>query len=647
MKLSVVIVNYNVEHFLEQCLYSVEAAGKGVDMEVWVVDNASVDGSEAMVKEKFPWAKWVGNTQNVGFSKANNQAIRESSGEYVLLLNPDTVVQEDTFRQVIRFMDDHPDAGGLGVKMVDGKGHFLPESKRGLPTPWVAFYKIFGLSSIFSRSSKFNRYYLGHLSNEETHEIEILSGAFMWMRKEALDKVGLLDEAFFMYGEDIDLSWRIIQGGYKNYYFPHTRIIHYKGESTKKGSLNYVFVFYQAMIIFAKKHFEAQHAKLFSMFIQIAIYLRAALAILMRFVKQIWLPVVDFLLIFGLMWLLKDYYATLQQKVYDPGLARWAFGSYALIWILSVFFSGGYDKPIRMTRIFKGVAIGSAVILIGYALLPEELRFSRALILLGTIGVGVCFAMSRAVLARIFPSGYAFDARMSRRFAIVASEEEFSRIRALLVQTHYRPPVCVAVSPDEHNYNDAVGNVNQLDEVVRVHKLNAVVFSGKDMGSSTIIDQMSALQVKGLDFKIAPPESLSIIGSNSIDTSGDLFILDTNSVDKPANRRNKRLFDVIMALLLLVCSPVVVWFVRKKGGFFRNLLQVLWGTKSWVGYAKGGDQSIRLPKLKPGVLTPSSFLPSAGVRIETTTKLNIVYAKNYRLSQDLNMVVKGVQLLGN
>jgi len=260
VKLSIIIVNYNVEFFLEQCLLSVEKAIQHADAEVIVVDNNSVDGSVDLVKNRFPWVKLIANKDNPGFSIANNQGIHISTGELILLLNPDTVVQEDTFSEVVDFMRSHPKAGGLGVKMVDGKGNFLPESKRGLPTPRVSFHKISGLYRLFPKSKRLNWYYMGHLDKDHIQEIEILSGAFMLMRKEALDKVGLLDETFFMYGEDIDLSWRIIQGGYKNYYYPHTSIIHYKGESTKKGSLNYVFVFYNAMIIFAKKHFSEKNA---------------------------------------------------------------------------------------------------------------------------------------------------------------------------------------------------------------------------------------------------------------------------------------------------------------------------------------------------------------------------------------------------
>ncbi|MCL2512194.1 MAG: glycosyltransferase family 2 protein, partial [Bacteroidales bacterium] len=207
MKLSVIIVNYNVEHFLNQCLYSVRDACEGIEAEVFVVDNNSVDGSVEMVRKQFPEVKLIANVDNVGFSRANNQALRVATGEYQLLLNPDTVVEHDTFIKIVDFMDAHPDAGALGVKMVDGTGKFLPESKRGLPTPAVAFYKIFGLARLFPKSKRFGRYHLGFLDKEQTHEVEVLSGAFMLLRKEALEKAGLLDEDFFMYGEDIDLSY--------------------------------------------------------------------------------------------------------------------------------------------------------------------------------------------------------------------------------------------------------------------------------------------------------------------------------------------------------------------------------------------------------------------------------------------------------
>jgi len=315
--LSVIIVSYNVRYFLEQCLHSVNKAGEGLETEVFVVDNASVDGSVTMLQEKFPEVKLIVNKQNVGFAKANNQAILRSTGQYVLLLNPDTVVEADTLRQVVAFMDEHPDAGGLGVKMVDGKGRFLPESKRGLPTPEVAFYKVSGLSSLFPKSKLFGRYHLGYLDNEQVHKVDVLAGAFMLVSSEALAKTGLLDEAFFMYGEDIDLSYRLTRAGYNNYYFPGTRIIHYKGESTRKGSLNYVFVFYNAMIIFARKHFSQKNARLFSALIHTAIYLRAAVSLVRRILRNIIIPLFDALLIYLGMYLIMNYWE--QLVIYREG----------------------------------------------------------------------------------------------------------------------------------------------------------------------------------------------------------------------------------------------------------------------------------------------------------------------------------------
>ena len=367
MDLSIIIVNYNVRHFLEQCLYSVQEAIDKLkqeqgDAEVFVVDNNSVDGSVGEVRKKFPGVKIIENKENLGFSSANNQAIAASSGRYVLLLNPDTVVEEDTFRKCVDFMDKHPDAGALGVKMIDGKGAFLPESKRALPTPAVSFYKMFGLASLFPRSRRFSKYHLGYLDNNETHSVDVLAGAFMFMRKETLEKTGYLDETFFMYGEDIDLSYRIIQAGYHNYYYPGTTIIHYKGESTKKGSLNYVKMFYQAMIIFAGKHFSSRKAKTFSILINIAIYFRAALSLARRFVSSIYRPLLDGCIIYlGYLFVLPlweqvrfdtvDYYPLQFLQLVVP--------AYILIWLISIYYSGGYDKPMRFFSFLKGHLIAN------------------------------------------------------------------------------------------------------------------------------------------------------------------------------------------------------------------------------------------------------------------------------------------------
>ena len=268
-KISIVIVSYNVCQLLDECLQSVQRALEGIEGDVFVVDNASADKTVETLQPRYPWVHFIANSENVGFARANNCAIRQSDSDYVLLLNPDTVVYEDTLRRCLEFMDAHPQAGGAGVRMLNREGLPAPESRRAIPTPWVSLLKMLGFTS---------RYYMSHLPWNEPCRIEVVSGAFCLLRRKALDVVGLLDEDFFMYGEDIDLSFRLLKGGWQNWYLPYD-IVHYKGESTQKSSFRYVHTFYQAMLIFFRKHY-GHLSFLLSVPVQTAIYFRAFLALL-------------------------------------------------------------------------------------------------------------------------------------------------------------------------------------------------------------------------------------------------------------------------------------------------------------------------------------------------------------------------------
>jgi GT2 family glycosyltransferase len=614
---------------------------------VFVVDNNSVDGSVAAIREKFPQVILIENKTNVGFSKANNQAIRMSKGKYVLLLNPDTVVQENTFSKTLAFMDAHPEAGGLGIKMVDGKGNFLPESKRGLPTPEVAFYKIFGLSKLFPRSRRFGRYHVTYLDKNRIHEVDVLSGAFMLLRKETLDKCGLLDEDYFMYGEDIDLSYRIQLAGYKNYYFPETTIIHYKGESTKKSSVNYVFVFYRAMAIFARKHFSSGRAQTFSLLINFAIYLRAGMSIAWRLMKQLFVPLLDFAVIFAGLFTVKEFYEkqvkfTGGEGAYTPHLVKWALLAYSLIWVISLFFSGGYDKPVRAKRIVRGVIVGMALILIGYSLLPEQYRFSRAIILLGSISTLASLLLLRLLFHLLRIKGYSLWETQHRHIAIVGSKEEYNRVSELLKETGARASFTGYISIDEKDDN-SLGTIDQITEIIAIHKIQEIIFCSKDLSSQQIISNMLQLVPSDVDFKIAPPESLSIIGSNDINTAGDLYVIDFNSVSKPHNKRNKRVFDILSSLVLLAVSPLVILFQREKLHFLYNLVLVFLGTRTWAGYEAGADP--RLPHIKKAVLTPHQHFGMASEEVKN--KINLSYAKDYHVEKDLRIMLQNFRELGS
>jgi len=652
LKLSVVIVSYNVRYFLEQCLHSVITAGQGIEMEIFVVDNASVDGSVKMLREKFPDVKCIANTENVGFSKANNQAIRQSSGEYILLLNPDTVVESDTFRKVIAFMDEHADAGGLGVKMVDGTGRFLPESKRGLPTPMVAFYKIFGLARLFPHSRTFNRYHLGYLPCDKTNQVDVLAGAFMMLRKNTLEKTGLLDEQFFMYGEDIDLSYRITQAGYKNYYFPETRIIHYKGESTKKGSLNYVFMFYNAMIIFARKHFSRQNARLFSFLINLAIYFRASLSVANRAVKAFSLPVTDALITYAGIYSITRYWEHTVIYTsgghYPPEFYLYNLPAFVLVIILSVYFSGGYDKPVSIWKIIRGIGAGLVIALVIFALLPLHFRYSRALLIIGSLWGMLSMTGLRLILHLFKLKGFELNASKSRRFAIVGNSDEAHRVSDLLHKAVYKPAFTGLVNVANINgeKNGFLGSIHQIRDIITIYDIDEVIFCAKDIAAEVIIDHMSELQDLQVDYKIAPPESLSIIGSNSINTAGDLYVIDINSISKTENRRNKRLFDISGSMLLLATSPVTAFLTRNPAGYLLNLLKVFIGKRSFSGYCPTKIQDFRLPSIRRGILHPADALPKSALSEEAYQKLNMLYARDYHIGNEFRLLLRGFRNLG-
>ena len=280
IRLSVIIVSYNVKYYLEQCLLSVLQASQGISTEVWVVDNASTDGTMEYLRPRFPQVHFLCNSTNKGFSAANNQAIRLSQGEYVLLLNPDTIVGEDVLDGCVNFLDAHPQAGATGVRMLHSDGSFAPESRRGVPTPFTSFCKMSGLCSLFPYSTTFGRYYMRYLDVDKPNQIEIISGAFNMIRRASLSQIGLLDERFFMYGEDIDLSYRLLLAGWENWYLP-LNILHYKGESTKKNSFRYVHIFYNAMLLFFNKHY-GKHYRMLGLLIKLAVCARAGLDMLLR-----------------------------------------------------------------------------------------------------------------------------------------------------------------------------------------------------------------------------------------------------------------------------------------------------------------------------------------------------------------------------
>ncbi len=649
MTLSIIIVNYNVRYFLEQALHSVYTAIEQLDAEVFVVDNASIDDSVKVVKSKFPQATLIENKENVGFAVANNQAIKLSKGKYVLLLNPDTLVEENTFAKCIQFMEDNPDAGALGVKMIDGSGKFLPESKRGFPSPMVAFCKTFGLSKVFSKSKIFNKYHLGYLDENQTWEIDVLAGAFMFMRKATIDKVGLLDESFFMYGEDIDLSYRIQKGGYKNFYFPETTIIHYKGESTKKGNLNYVKTFYKAMIIFAKKHFTGPLAGLFIVFLNLAIYFRAGLTIFKNVFNKLHYTIFDALIIFLGIYLIKDFWANYfyqDSSYFNSSLMKLNAPLYTCLWIVSLFFNGAYDKPFELKRLVRGIFVGLLIIAGVYGFLNVSYRSSRAIILLTTVWSLFFTILYRYIRYFIKYKSLNILSGDNTNVIIVGSLEESSKVKQVLTDAYAQKSITGIVTIDGHNENENVlDKIDNLAEVVQIFNITEIIFCAKDISSQQIISWMTSLG-SNIDYKILPQESLSIIGSSSKENPGELYTIDVRfNVADTVAKRNKRILDLVVCLLILILFPIFLVLVNNKRGLLSNWFKVLINSASWVGYNEANTEN--LPKLKPGILANTISFKEGILNHKSKYQLNFIYAKDYSVYRDVGLLYNGLSYLGN
>ena len=643
--LSIIIVNYNVKALLEQTLLSVYKAIQHLQVEIIVVDNHSADGSCEMVEERFPNVTLIANKDNKGFSKANNQGIHIAKGRNVVLLNPDTVVSEETFVKTVAFLDSHAEAGALGVRMIDGRGQFLPESKRGLPTPAVAFYKMTGLAKLFPQSKTFGQYHLSYLNEFETHEADILSGAFMMIKKEVLEKVGLLDETFFMYGEDIDLSYRIVKAGYKNYYFADTTIIHYKGESTKKHSINYVKIFYQAMAIFAKKHYSKKQGWWFAFLIYAAIYARAFLALVIRFFKSVQFVALDFVFIFtgfyGLMRYWEIYNKYVVGGFYPPEYLYYHVPAYILFWVGGIWLSGGYANPFRLNKTARGVIAGSMVLLSVYALLPEYLRFSRALILLGSVWALLITITLRLVFHFIRYKHLDTQASQISQVLIVGDMPECERVRHILSNYPLRFKILGFVKPQGVvTHGDWVGSSENLSMLAEIYKANEIIFCARDVSSAEIMQTMGNTDLPKVKFKIMPESGDYIIGSNSKNTTGEFYSVDITPLLKfKYIQKRKRLLDLLLCLLFVLLLPVLVFRPRYCATIFKNWLSVLQGQMTWVGYDTSVDTEL-LPKLKASVFSVTSAIKNKGIQASLISSLNLLYATHYNIGKDCELLLK-------
>lgn len=626
MTLSVIVVSYNVKGYLSLCLDSVLVAvdrlGPGA-AEVFVFDNASDDGSADWVACHYPAVQLIRSEVNLGFSAGNNAAIRRSKGKWVLLLNPDTVVPEDAFVEVLAHAEAHAEVGAIGVPMYDGSGTWLPESKRGLPTPWASFCRLSGLWRLAPTSQVLNRYYWGHTGEEETAAVEVLSGAFMWMRRDALDQAGLLDEDFFMYGEDIDLSIRIQNAGWVNHYFSGSSIVHFKGESTKKGSVAYVRVFHDAMRIFSAKHFAGGQAFAMRLMIEFGIRARAVTAFLQGRVRRHALPLLDISLCAMLA------FCVIRAHAWSSGIDHPWMPTLALMGLAvavsaaSGSWFGVWDRPfVRVRSLMAGVSAGLLLVLT-YALLPEFLRVSRMATGILALVLVLSPAGLRAGLVKLMPKRFSWR-RARSSIGFIASKRRRTAMENW-IESSYGSSLYI---------NDlSISKESGFEALVRENEL---VLCDASVGGKRVLETIRAGHQHGVDVRIVPTGLwLALGGARKKSGPADRLVWGEDGLCRPERKRAKRRLDVAWSMWILFIGPGRG--VHSNGFSRAHALQVLRSDKTWIGFHGKWEESERLPDLAPGIFGAGSGLHR--VSPEEAKRLDLRYAFDYSWVRDFELLM--------
>lgn len=607
-------------------------------------DNNSSDGSRDFFQGRFPTVTFTWNSQNLGFAKANNIVLTYASGDYILFLNPDTLVPEDCFHKCVTFLNSKEDSGALGVRMVDGAGKFLKESKRSYPSPLTSLYKLSGLARLFPHSKTFGSYHLGNLNPLQNHEVDVLAGAFMMIPKKIINIVGPFDEDFFMYGEDVDLSFRIQQAGYKNYYFAGTGILHFKGESTRKGSLNYVKLFYKAMIIFVRKHYGGSKAGLFTFLIQSAILIRACISVIGKFINWVGMPVIDAAIILMSFWGTKIWWNLLVKKDvnYSYDLLLIAFPVFTIVFLLTAYYTGLYDNGYKQSRLNRSTLIALLILLAGYALLPESIRFSRGILLFGILVAFIMISLLRLLLIKWQVIQSANGEQEHRQTIIVGSGEEFARAHKLMDKAGMKERVLGRVEVNG-NQNNTIGNLKNLGALLKMYPIREVVFCEGKLTFKTILESLPGIP-SHIRVKFHAGNSESIIGSDRKDMIGKIISNDkTMKLAMAINKRNKRLVGILLAIGFLLSFPVHMILQKHRLRFFKNVGYVLFLQKEWIGYAGSGHL---LPIIKPGILTTTGLPGKINILpIQSLESTDLWYASDYNVMQDIGLVLNGYPYL--
>ncbi|RMD93094.1 MAG: glycosyltransferase [Calditrichaeota bacterium] len=687
VELSVIIVNYNVKEFLEQALISVKRALQGLTAEIIVIDNNSHDGSVPLIRQRFPDVKLIVNKENFGFARACNQGLRQARGQFLAILNPDTIVQEDTFKLMLEFFASHPEAGMVGCKILNPDGSLQLACRRSYPTPWVAFTKMSGLSTLFPKSKIFGRYNLTYLDPEQSYEVEAISGSFMMIRRAILDQVGYLDEAFFLYGEDLDWCYRIREKGWKVYYFPGTKIVHFKGESSKKSQFDNLRIFYQAMGLFVKKHFRNKYFLFSYWLLHLAIWLRAGISFLRRFLLALSIPITDVLFIN--LGILLGIYFRFGHWHHVPSFIPVAI-IYTAVWMLALTLLGCHDK-----HKFRASAAAAAILWgflfnASFTYFFKQYAFSRAVVLFaGFLNLMMVpgWRLVIKILPRLGLVPFHSNLRqlfLKRKTLIVGDFKSGEKILEKFnskVESNYEIAGLVSINPvdvgrDFHGIQ-VLGTVEELNKIIETERIQEVIFSTHKISYDRILNIIARWGSQRVNFKLVPSNLEVIIGKASIDRLDDMPLLEIDyKLQQNRHRFIKRAFDLTLALLTIFVTfpvylfkrwispgkkrariirgfngaPVTLWEFASASSGLWDRLPYLWailkGKLSFVGseiieFDKKNANLIKDEiQIKPGLTGLVQINRHKKLTREDKQRYYLYYMKNYSPLLDLEIIFK-------
>jgi GT2 family glycosyltransferase len=653
LQLSIIVVNYNVRDFLHQALRSLDKARAGLKSEIIVVDNASGDGSVEMLRSRFPKIRVITSDVNLGFAKANNLALKVAKGEYCLLINPDTVVQEDTLRVMVEFFRDHPDVGLAGCKILNPDGTFQLACRRSFPSPWVAFTKLFGLAALMPKSKMFGKYNLTYRDPDQVYEVDAVSGSFMMVRRQAYQEVGGLDEEFFMYGEDLDWCYRIQHAGWKIYYVPTTSIIHYKGESTRRSSLNEIRTFYEAMHLFVRKHHG--RSNVLARTLKLGISITARIALIKSLLRPMDYALIDFLIV-PLSMICAEFIWRGSVFLYPSYAYPIVFVVPATIVVGVLYASGVYtSRSMSVSRSIVAVLISYLIISTLIAFF-KTYAFSRMIVVISGV-LCMFFVPGWRVALRAFGKVRVGGRRsvLGRRTLIVgtdpSAQQLLNKLRNYVAGDYevvgFVDETMGRVGKKIHEV-PILGSYENIAKVAKEYKISDMIFSPQSISYTNILAMISTTREQAINFHLVPRTMDVIIGKGNVDSLNEVPLIEISyNIELPLHRLTKRLFDLLISGLLLM-SVYPIFRLKERSGEKRStslihrMPSVFRGATSLVGPSstQHGSKHRNLFIGRPGLTGMVQLQGDRLLSQDEIDQLNLYYARNQSVMLDIEILLK-------